>query len=66
MKQEYLKELKNKSNEQLATLLISLKEKKSQIEYDMRAGKKLDVNALRKTKKEIAVILTLLNHQYGK
>jgi len=66
MKQEYLKELKNKPNEQLATLLVSLKEKKSQIEYDMRAGKKLDVNSLRKIKKEIAVILTLLNHQYGK
>ena len=65
MKQDKIKEYKSKSDHELRSILFALREKKSQIEYDMRAGKKSDINALRKAKKEIAFILTLIN-QHGK
>jgi large subunit ribosomal protein L29 len=59
-------ELKQKSKEELEKTLEDSKDKLRQLRFDLGAGKIKNVREIRKTKKEIAQILTLLrNYEKG-
>lgn len=53
-------ELKQKSKDELDKVLKDDREKLRRLRFDLAAGKVKNVRELRKTKKEIAQILTLL------
>jgi len=55
-----LKELKEKNELELQKLLQESREKLRQLRFDLSAGKVKNVKEVRKLKKEIAQILTLL------
>jgi len=53
-------ELRQKSKPELQKLLTELRERLRQLRFDLAAGKVKNVREIRKIKKEIARILTLL------
>ncbi len=55
-----LTELRQKSKDELQKTLQDLQEKLRQLRFDLAAGKVKNVREIRKIKKEIARILTLL------
>lgn len=55
-----LTELRQKSKNELQRMLQSLQERSRQLRFDLAAGKIKNVREIRKIKKEIARILTLL------
>ncbi len=55
-----IQELKQKSKIELQKLLQDLKEKLRQLRFDLAAGKVKNVREIRKIKKDIARILTIL------
>lgn len=56
-------ELNNKSREELTHLLADLKAKILKLNFDMADNKVKDVSQVKKTKKDIARVLTLLKNQ---
>ena len=56
-----LAELRQKSKTELQKILQSSQERLRQLRFDLAAGKIKNVREIRKIKKEIAQILTLLN-----
>lgn len=59
-----LQELRQKSKLELQKLLKLKREKLRQLRFDLTSGKIKNVREIRKTKKEIARILTLLKQKY--
>lgn len=57
-----IKELRQKPKEELQKTLIDDKEKLRQLNFDLSAGKVKNVREVRKIKKEIARILTLVKN----
>jgi len=55
-----ISELKQKSKDELKKILQDLRERLRQLRFDLAAGKVKNVREIRKIKKEIARILTLL------
>lgn len=55
------KELKQKSKKELQRLLQEDREKLRQLRFDLSAGKVKNVREIRKIKKDIARIMTMLN-----
>lgn len=55
-------ELRQKTKTELEGLLRDLREKLRQLYFDLSAGKVKNVREVRKTKKEIARILTLIRN----
>ena len=55
-----VKELKDKSKEELTKLLIEIREKLRQLKFDLSAGKVKNIDEIRETRKTIARLLTLL------
>ena len=58
-----IKDLEKKTEAELKKTLQDGREKLSQLRFDLAAGKVKNVRQVRKIKKEIAQILTLLNRQ---
>lgn len=56
-----IRELKQKSKEEMKQLLMGDREKLRQLRFDLAAGKVKNVREIRKIKKEIAQLLTLCN-----
>lgn len=59
------KELRTKQNTELSTLLDDNRERLRVLRFDLASGKVKNVREIRKTKKDVARILTLLKN-YGK
>ena len=55
-----LKELRQKNKEELQKILTDDREKLRQMRFDLAAGKVKNVREIRKTRKEISQILTIL------
>jgi len=55
-----INELNNKSKEELNLLLIDLRAKVLKLNFDLADNKVKDVSQVKKTKKDIARVLTLL------
>ncbi len=55
-----IKELHQKSKEELQKILQDNREKLRQLRFDLSAGKVKNVREIRKIKKEIAQILTII------
>ncbi len=55
-----IKELRSKNKEDLGRLLLNLREKLRQLKFDLASGKIKNVSEIRKIRKEIAQILTVL------
>ena len=55
-----ISDLNNKSDDELNTLLVDLKAKVLKLNFDLADNKVKDVSQVKKTKKDIARILTLL------
>lgn len=55
-----IKELKTKGKDELQKMLEDDREKLRQLRFDLSAGKVKNVREIRKIKKEVAQILTLL------
>ncbi len=56
----HISELKNKSKDELHQLLVDLKAKILKLNFDLADNKVKDVSQVKKTKKDIARILTVL------
>lgn len=54
-------ELRQKSKEELKEMVKEWQEKLRQLQFDLKAGKLKNVKDIKKTKKEIARMLTLIN-----
>jgi large subunit ribosomal protein L29 len=61
-----VKELREKSNNELQKILKEEREKLRKLRFDLVAGKIKNVREIRKVKKEIARILTVLNEKIKK
>ena len=59
----HISELKNKSKDELDQLLVDLKAKILKLNFDLADNKVKDVSQIKKTKKDIARVLTLLKSQ---
>lgn len=57
------KELKAKKKEDLQKTASELKEKLRRLRFDLAAGKVKNVSEVKKIKKEVALIFTLLNQK---
>ena len=57
-----MEELKNKSKEELVQMHSELKAKIMKLSFDLAGSKLKDVSQIKKTKKEVARILTVLNN----
>ncbi len=57
-------ELREKTNKELYELLIKRKEHLRSLRFDLLSGKVKNIREIRKTKKEIARILTVMNLKY--
>lgn len=55
-----IKELKNRSQSELKNILEENREKLRQLRFDLASGKVKNVREIRKTKKDIARISTLI------
>jgi large subunit ribosomal protein L29 len=58
-------ELRQKSKEELEKMVFEHREKLRQLSFDSASGKIKNVREIRKTKKEIAQMLTLLRKKYA-
>ncbi len=56
-----ISELRQKSKNELKKILKDSREKLRQLRFDLAAGKVKNVREIRKTRKNIAKVLTLLN-----
>lgn len=56
-----ISELRNKSKDELKRLLAESREKLRQLRFDIQLKQSKNVREIRKVKKDIAKILTLLN-----
>ncbi len=59
-------DLQNKTKEELSKMLSDLKSKLLQFNFELGEKRLKDFSQVKKTKKEIARILTTLNHENGK
>ena len=59
-------ELQNKSKEELSKLMGDLKSKLLKLNFDLADNKVKDISQFKKTKKDIARVLTLLKIQNSK
>ena len=59
----HISELKNKSKDELDQLLVDLKAKILKLNFDLADNKVKDVSQVKKTKKDIARVLTFLKSQ---
>ena len=55
-------ELKNKSKEELVHMHKELKAKIMKLDFDLAGSKLKDVSQIKKTKREVARVLTVLNN----
>ena len=60
MKKEKKNELKNRTPQELYTLLSQAKERLEKMTFDLKSGKTANIKEIHSTKKEIAVILTIV------
>lgn len=58
-----IKELKGKTEKELQNLLVESREKLRQLKFDLMAKKVKNVMEIKKLRREIARILTILNQQ---
>jgi len=58
-----MKELKGKSEKELNRMLAEDREKLRKLKFDLSSGKVKNVREIRKVKKNIARILTLINQK---
>ena len=58
-----IKEIKSKNKEELKRLLLQEREKLQKLRFDLELKKSKNVREIRKTRKTIARILTLLNQK---
>ena len=56
-------EIRRKSNQELQKILFDLKEKLRELKFNLASGKVKNVRDIRKTKKDIARILTIINEK---
>jgi len=63
MKKNELQQLKNLTIKELEAILLEKKEKLRQLRFNLNAGKIKNFSEIRKTKKDIAQILTLINQK---
>jgi large subunit ribosomal protein L29 len=56
-------QFRQKSIEELQKIVLDNKEKLRQLRFDLLAGKVKNIRQIRKTRREIAVILTILNEK---
>ena len=61
-----MKELNNKSQEELEKILMELKEKLRSLRFELSASQIEDAREVRKTRKDIARVLTILNSKEQK
>lgn len=66
MKKSELQELKTKPRAELEKLLRETREELRKVRFDLEAGKVKNVSRLRRLKKDIARLLTLLNTRINK
>jgi ribosomal protein L29 len=66
MDREFVKQLQNKSEEELRKELITQREKLWQLSLDLKAGKVKNVADIARRKKAIAQILTSIRARFGK
>lgn len=57
------RELRQKSKSELQKILVDSREKLRQLRFDLAAGKVKNVREVRKIKKDIAKVLTLLKQK---
>lgn len=65
MKSDKVKEIKAKTEEELRTLIGTLKERLDKLQFDLKSGKTAAIKEIRELRKEIAIAYTILN-QHGK
>ena len=58
-----MKELRSKSPEELEKTLLELKEKLRGLRFELSASQIEDIREVRKTKRDIARVLTILNNK---
>lgn len=58
-----INELRQKSKSELQKFLAESREKLRQLRFDLESGKVKNVREIRKIKKEIARILTIMKHE---
>jgi ribosomal protein L29 len=63
MKKKEKQEIRTKTKEELLRLLQDLRRETEKIAFDMSTGKVKDTNLLRKKKKSIAFVLTVLSEK---
>jgi ribosomal protein L29 len=63
MKKKEKQEIRTKTREELLRLLQDLRRETEKIAFDMSTGKVKDTNLLRKKKKSIAFVLTVLSEK---
>lgn len=63
MKKDAKEQLKSKGAEELRVLIKTAREKLEQMKFDLESGKSAIVKDIRRTKKEIARMLTLINQK---
>ncbi len=63
MKKDAQKTITSKTTDELHVLRRTAQEKLSQMRFDLRAGKTANLKELRATKKEIAVISTIISQR---
>jgi large subunit ribosomal protein L29 len=63
MKKNEFKQLKNLTVNELQKMLLEKREKLRNLRFDLNAGKIKNFSEIKKTKKDIAQILTLINQK---
>jgi ribosomal protein L29 len=63
MKKDVQKTIMSKTTDELYVLRRAAQEKLSQMRFDLRAGKTANIKDLRATKKEIAIISTIISQR---
>lgn len=64
MKRTESQQIKNKPVEEIQKELIGYREKLRKLKFDLSQGKVKNISEIKKTKKAIARILTILNKQH--
>jgi len=63
MKSDKKKEIKNKSREELKALVLSDKDKLASLKFDLKSGKTANIKEISDLRKQVALILTILNQK---
>jgi len=63
MKADKLKELRTKEVKELETMVMDLKEKLEKLRFYLKSGKTASIKDIRRIRKEIAVIMTIINEK---